>query len=333
MTKKERDLNFYDQIERDYSTYLIKKGDSDLISRISTGSLSLDVMTNGGIPMRKFTEIYGPEGVGKTTLALSIAKNAINAGYSVLYVDAEQAVDINFAEKIIENIDKFTLMQPEVLEDTLSLCESAIHEKLFNLIILDSIASMTPRKVIKETLEDSNPYILPKKLTLFVHRNAYALRNFDVAFIGINQVRDDTSNPYIRTFAVPGGHAWKHLCSLRIQLNRSDNIVQGDAVLGISTRFIIKKSKVSPPYRTGNIPIMFGDGYAYIDFYRDVVDLATILGILIKSGAYYKYEDITLGRGMNNAIEYLKNSSDTLDSIIQMCYNIVNRTSITDDDV
>lgn len=328
---KKKGTDFYEELEENFAEYVKTRDDVEDVKSISTGILSLDVSLRiGGIPMKKFTQIYGAEGVGKTTLALSIAKNAIEKGYNVLYVDAEQAVDPYAAEHVIgpviEEPGRFVHLQPEVMEHALRLCEDAIRDKkqTFGLIILDSIASMTPIKVYEDSLEDSNPYILSRKMTTFCQRNAYAIRKYDVAFVGINQVRDDTSNSYIRQFMAPGGHMWKHMLALDIQLSKSAQIKQGEDTIGINAKFLVKKSKISPPFRSFTFPIMFGDGYAYIDYYRDVVEFANTLGVIHTAGAYYKFGDVTLGRGMVDAMEYLKNEKDALDNLEKMCYNALN---------
>lgn len=326
--KKVYSDDFDADLESRYSDYVRtkEKDEEDKIQAISTGSLSLDVSLGvGGIPKRRFTEIYGAESTGKTTLALTISRCAIAGGDSVLYVDAENAIDFTYAEKIIGkdawDKSKFLVIQPEIMEDALQICEDGIRQKRFGLIVLDSVAAMTPKKVMEETLNDKNPFILANMMKIFVQRNGYHIKMSDIAFVGLNQVRDDTSNTYIRTVVPPGGHAWKHILSVQIELKRASWIKAGDEVIGLDTRYLTRKNKVAPPYRSWSFPIMFGEG---IDYLRDAVLFAEHLGVLTMAGAYYTLEGESLGRGLMATIERLRSDKDTLDKIVNMCYNIIN---------
>jgi len=331
---KKTNIDFYEQLEETYSDYLrtAEKDAEHKIKAIPTGSFSLDTSLGiGGIPMRKFTEIYGAESSGKTTLALTISKNALELGYNVLYVDAEQAIDFDRAQAIIGDValdnKKFVLLQPEIMESALQICEDGIRSKNFGLIVLDSIAAMTPREMKREdkTLNDSFPFILAKKLTVFLQRNAYDINFYDLAFVGVNQVRDDTSNTFYKTYSTPGGHQWKHLLAVRIMLSKMSDIKQSDDTIGILSKFLIKKSKIAPPFRSFTIPMMFETG---IDEYRDIIEFAVSLGVIMKASSTYMFNDVNLGKGMNKAIEYLKSNKDTLDIIKDLCYTIINNKSI-----
>jgi recombination protein RecA len=301
--------------------------DSKEIKVIHTGATSLDVSLGvGGIPLRRFTEIYGAEGCGKTTLALSIAKSAIkNNGFKVLYCDPEHGLDISRVAQLlgsdVYSPDSFILLQPETMEETLYICETAIQSNEFGLIILDSIASMAPKIVKEKELDDSTMGVVARRLGVFMQRNLYGVANNDIAFIGVNQVRDKFG-AYIPTFDSPGGHQWKHACSVRIMLSKSKDITHGDQKKGITVRFVIKKNKVAPPFRAFMFPLMFDTG---IDSYRDTVDFATTMGIIGKRGAYYVFDDKTLGNGIVNTIEMLKNDKDTLDKILERCYTMTNQ--------
>jgi len=329
--KKKTELDFYELMEQDFSdfvTYTDRDDPNKIAGIVSTGVPSLDVSIGiGGIPLGRFTEIYGPESSGKTTLALNVVKNAILAGYNVLYVDPEQGIDIEFARSIagdlIDDLQRFVLMQPNTMEETLGIAEAGVQSGHFNLVILDSIGAMAPKKVQEKELEDNTMGLLAKRMTIFLQRNAFPVRYGDVAFLGINQVRDKIS--FFGGLETPGGHAWKHLCSLRIELRKlsgsAGNISVGDDIVGINTKFLIKKSKVGAPYRSFYFPIMFDIG---IDKPRDLVDFATTLGVIIKKGSFYTFEDETIGQGKDATIEKLRNNSELLDKIEKMCYNTVN---------
>ncbi len=326
MAKKNKEVNVKELFEE----FVVRK--EKPMSAISTGSLSLDTSLGvGGIPLRRFTEIFGAEGTGKSTLVLSIAKSAIAEGRRVIYVDAEHGVDLAYANKIVGSEvyddDKFMLVAPETMEQSLQICETAIRSQQFGLIILDSIASMVAQKVLDDDLNDSNVALLARKLTTFLMRNAYSLDYYDAAFIGVNQVRDKIGSQF-PMLDTPGGHEWKHLASVRIKLQKASDIERGDEKVGISTRFTVVKSKVSAPFRSFSIPIIFGKG---IDSALDALYFANALGIVVKGGPYYKFEDITLGQGEAKSVEYLENNKLVLDKIRSLCYNIVNNTSILEE--
>lgn len=330
---KKKSENFYDLLENEYGDYRTKRDLSDKgkILSIPTSSLSLDISTGvGGIPLGRFTELYGNEGSGKTTLALCISNQAIKLGFKVLYIEPENTLDLNLAERIIEEFteENFVLMQPETMEETLEIAELGIRSGDFNLIVLDSIGALAPEKIFKDKLTDANVALLARLLTTWVQRNAHAVRNNDVAFLGINQVRDKIG-AYISSFETPGGHQWKHHASLRVQLSRMADIEQGDEKIGINTRFTIKKNKLAPPYRTFYLPIIFGEG---VDSLRDIVEFSTMLGVLERRGPYYKFEDVSLGIGMNNTIEYLKENGETLDKIVKVCYNSLEKRKVNEDE-
>ncbi len=325
MTRKEKDFNFDDLIMEEFGDIFVT--DDKEIKVIPTGSMSLDVSLGvGGIPLRRFTEIYGADGSGKTTLALSICKSALNIGYKVLYIDAEIGVTFQRIKETIGDIDltNFKLVQPDTMEDSLNIAEMAINSKQFNLIILDSIGCLAPKKVKEDELEDANVAQLSRIMTKFVQRNVYAIKDSDMAFIGINQVRDKIG-AYISTFETPGGHMWKHTLSLRIQLSKAIDIEQDKEKIGIMSKFVVKKNKLAPPFRTYMIPILFSKG---IDTLRDIVEFSAMLGVLDKAGPYYKFEGETLGQGMVKTMDYLENHKDTLDRITEMCYNINNKEII-----
>lgn len=326
---KKKQLNFYELLETEFGDYHTKKDldDREKIVAIPTGALSLDISTGvGGIPLGRCTELYGKEAGGKTTLALEISNNAIKMNRKVLYIDAENTLDLNLAEKLIENFDEetFIFFQPKLMEDSLKLAELGIASGDFGLVVLDSIGSLAPKKVLDDEITDSNVALLSRMLTVFLQRNMYSIRSNNVAFLGINQIRDKIGS-YLSDVETPGGHLWKHNASIRIQLNRMADIEQGDQKIGINSKFVIKKNKLAPPYRTFYIPIIFGEG---IDSERDTIEFSTMLGILERRGPYYKFEDTNLGIGMDNAIKFLKENTNVLDKIREACYNSINKVKI-----
>jgi len=323
---RKKNVDFYAMLEDDFEKFYIKtdKESNDTITAISTGVISLDVSTGiGGIPVERFTELYGAKGSGKTALALNISKHAINSGRPVLYVDAEQAVDASLAENrvgdSIYNPEMFVHMQPELMEDALNICEMGIKSKLFGLIVLDSIGALAPKKVKEDELTDDHYALLARRMTVFLQRNAFAVRYNDVAFLGVNQIRDKIGG-YSKEYGTPGGHAWKHITSLRIMLSKMGVIKHGDDKVGIESKFVIKDNKLAPPYRSYNFPLMFDNG---IDEIRDVINFATMVGVIKRGGPHYKFEGETLGNGVLEATETLENDESTLDKIKELCYNVL----------
>lgn len=331
--RSEKQRDFSSIIQEEFGNILPVKVDEDAgepIIAIPTGSISLDVSTGiGGIPLGRFTELYGPDSSGKTTLTMEICNNAIRQGHRVLYIDAENTFDIDYAHRIIDGMnDKtFVLVQPEFMEESMRIAELAINDGDFNFIALDSIGSLAPKKVKQDELTDSNVALLARFMTTFLQRNAFNVRRNNVAFLGVNQVRDKIG-AYISSFETPGGHAWKHIASLRIQLTRATDIEQAGDKIGILSRFVIKKNKLAPPNRSFTIPIIFGQG---VDTIRDAVDFAKMLGIVETGGPYYKFEGETLASGMNKTIEYLEEHKETLDKIIKACYDSVNDKKIIEE--
>jgi recombination protein RecA len=322
-------FNFLQALEDNFEDALIDDSTdhAEQVKVISTGATSLDVALGiGGIPLKRFTEIYGAESTGKTTLALSIVRSAIKEGHRVLYADPEHGLDLRRAEQLLgedaHDKSKFVLVQPELMEQTLRICEYAIQEGTFGLIVLDSIASMTPKKVKEEQEVDKTAGValLARGFGNFLNRNAYDISHKDIAFIGVNQVRDKFGT-FFPMFETTGGHNWKHRLSIRISLTKSKEIKAGGSPIGILSKFVIKKNKMAPPLRTYTIPIMFDTG---VDFYRDLIEFAKDMGIIRVSGAYYIFDNNSLASGMINTIEYLKGNPDILDRIVEACYSITN---------
>lgn len=315
--------SFLDSITEEFGEDVIGR---DLAGEfISTGSLSMDMSIGpGGIPVGRFTEIYGSEGAGKTTIALSITRNAIKMGKKVLYIDVENMLDVSLIKGILGESfpeDMFLLLQPNTAEDALSIIERGIESGEFGLIVLDSIGALAPSVEKEKDLDDLQMGTVPKLLAKFFRRTSYSLRlNNKTAVLLINQVRDNIGS-YSKGFSVPGGHALKHFCSLIIALTKGQEIKQSDKSIGITTSFVIKKNKLASPFRGYEIPILFGEGVA---FYKDFVNFSEDIGVLKKAGPYYKFEDEMIGRGVANVIETLKSRQDLLDKIRLVCYNSVN---------
>ena len=325
MAKDKKSVDFYSLLEEKFSDYYVEPTKNrKQVDVISTGSLSLDVSLGvNGLARGRFTELYGPPGAGKSTLALCTARNAINEGLRVLYIDAEQGIEDVLAKNILGDAfydrNKFVWLQPNIMEEALLIAENAILSGQFGLIILDSIASMLPRKVKEDDLDDSNVALLARRLTVFVQRNAFNVQYNNVAFLGINQIRSKIGS-YFGGWDTPGGWEWKHICSVQIELRggKKIDVVGEEESIGINTNFTVRKNKLASPFRGFTIPILFGKG---VDYLRDVIEFSKALGVIQVAGPYYKFEDETLGQGMNKTLEFLNNSPEVLDKIVSLCYS------------
>jgi recombination protein RecA len=297
---------------------------------ISTGSLSLDASIGvGGLPKAKYTEIAGSEGTGKSTIALETARNCLARGERVLYIDPENVMDLNYAKAILGeyfDLNEFLVVQPETGEDSLLIMEQGLIEsenQNIGLIVLDSIGALTPRAEKEKDLDDATIGETARLLSRFLRRVSFFVRSHNVAVLFINQVRDNVGG-YNRGYVTPGGHALKHMCSVRIRLGKGQKIKNNDTgeIIGTNVPFTIKKNKVAPPYRSFEFPLIFGKG---IDKIRDTVEFAKMLSIIETRGPYYKLIDgDTIGLGMENTVQALEEDSELLDTIRERCYNALN---------
>ena len=305
---------------------------TDVVDVIPTGSISLDVSIGvGGIPRGKITEIFGSESSGKTTLAMSIVKNALKIGLRSLYIDAENMLDYGLLKDMVGqefNKEQLVILNPETAEDAFNMIEMGLNSGDFELIILDSVGSMAPKKEQEDDFEDANVALLARLVTKFLRRNAHVIAEKNIALVLLNQVRSKIG-AYMASFETPGGHALKHFTSLRISLSRGVEMKVGNETVGIMTKFVIKKNKLSAPFRSFTIPIVFGKG---IDEYSDAVDFCSMLGVIKKKGSYYKFEDITLGQGKLQAGDYLEKNPETLDKIKESLYSVLNKYTSIDID-
>ena len=316
--------------EKSFLEYILEEYGEDVAIRkyeggipsISTGSLALDISTGiGGVPKGRFTEIYGPEGGGKTTLLLSIANQALKADEKVLFIDTENSLDYAYAKEIVGEYDEndFIIIQPESAENSFEIAMAGI-EAGFKCILFDSVAALSPEKELEENMDKQQIGLAPRITSKFLRKVAHKIRTDEVAFVYSNQVRANIGS-YFGGWTTPAGYALKHYTSIRIYLSKSDDIEYKGKVIGNYVNFIIKKNKVGKPFRQATTNIIYGLG---IDYYRDVLSFGSLLGIIKTRGSYFAFEDETIGKkpGATVAAIALKKNKKLLDKIVELCYNI-----------
>jgi recombination protein RecA len=317
--KKSKDL--LQELQDKYGEDILIKEYPDGHPTVSTGSLAIDVSTGiGGIPVGRYTEIYGPEAGGKTTLCLTICKYALNQGLKTLYVDVENSVDSKYAKSIIGdlyNSDEFIIAQPHTAEDSFSIAEAGI-DNGYRCIIFDSVASISPEDEMEKDYGKQVIGLSPRLTNQFLKKTKAKIREKEVVFIITNQIRANIG-AYVGGYTTPAGYALKHYTSLRIYLSKGLAIKEEDEAVGNMINFVIKKNKLAVPYRQAETNLIYGSG---IDYYLDILKFSSLLGVIKSRGPYFSLGDITLGQGTIKAIEYMKENPEILDKIVEMCYNV-----------
>jgi recombination protein RecA len=324
---KETSDTFLEAIVEKFGDNVLSNLRGDKIEAMTSGSLSLDASIGiGGFPKGRFTEIAGAEGTGKTTLALTTATKEIENGGRVLYIDTENMLSYYTIEQMLgKTVDqgKLVLLQPELAEQALMIAEKGITSGEFTLIVIDTVAALAPQEEKEKEFDEFTMGQLPRLMAKFFRRDASDVKVANVAVLLLNQVRDKIGS-YMGGYETPGGHAIKHYASVRVFLTKGTEIKQGEDKIGINSRFVIKKNKMGPPFRSFEIPIIFGKG---VDYYTDAVSFCETLGILKKSGAFYKFEGETIGQGRNNTAQFLRDNPETLDKLEKLLYNQINKES------
>lgn len=288
---------------------------------IPTGSLALDVALGvGGIPRGRLTELYGSEGSGKTTLCFHVVCEAQKLGLNTLFVDMENSINLEYAQKIGVKVDneeggKVYWNQPSTQEEALKVIEEAIRSKAFGLIILDSVGALAPKKEQEDDLGSANVALTPRALTQFFRRNMYAMRDNNVAVLFTNQVRDNITS-FFGGIVTPGGNALKHSRSVALYIRRKADVKTSGEVVGHTAEVVVKKNKLAAPFKSAEFDIIYGKG---IDPYRDLIEVAKNLGVLIQKGPYYTYNGENIGQGKENAALELSTNPELVEEIRREC--------------
>jgi len=283
------------------------------IPAISTTSLSLDVALGiGGVPRGRILEIYGPESSGKTTLALHIVAEAQKAGGVAAYIDAEHAMDADYAGKLGVDIDQLLISQPDSGEQALEIAEALVRSNGVDVIVVDSVAALVPRAELDGEMGDSLPGLQARLMSQALRKLTAIVAQSNTCFIFINQIREKIGVMFGSPETTSGGRALKFYSSMRLDIRRIGALKDGDRVVGNRTRVKVAKNKVAPPFRECEFDIMYGEG---ISREGDVLDLAVAQRVIDKSGAWFSYKGDRLGQGRENSKQSLKDNPDLLKKI------------------
>ena len=280
------------------------------IPAISTTSLSLDAAVGvGGVPRGRIVEIYGPESSGKTTLALHIVAEAQKAGGVAAYIDAEHAMDAEYAKKLGVDIDQLLISQPDSGEQALEIAEALVRSNGVDVIVVDSVAALVPRAELDGEMGDSLPGLQARLMSQALRKLTAIVAQSNTCFIFINQIREKIGVMFGNPETTTGGRALKFYSSLRLDIRRIGAIKDGDRVVGNRTKVKVAKNKVAPPFRDCEFDIMYGEG---ISREGDLLDLATAQRVVEKSGAWFSYKSERLGQGRENAKQALRDNPEVL---------------------
>lgn len=283
------------------------------IPAISTTSLSLDAAVGiGGVPRGRIIEIYGPESSGKTTLALHIVAEAQKAGGVAAYIDAEHAMDADYAGKLGVDIDQLLISQPDSGEQALEIAEALVRSNGVDVIVIDSVAALVPRAELDGEMGDSLPGLQARLMSQALRKLTAIVAQSNTCFIFINQIREKIGVMFGSPETTTGGRALKFYASMRLDIRRIGAIKDADRVVGNRTRVKVAKNKVAPPFRECEFDIMYGEG---ISREGDVLDLAVAQRVVDKSGAWFSYKGDRLGQGRENSKQLLKENPTLLKRI------------------
>ena len=283
------------------------------IETTSTGSIALDVALGaGGYPKGRIIEIYGPESSGKTTFALHAIAEIQKQGGRAAFIDAEHALDPIYAKNLGVDIDELLLSQPDTGEQALEICEALVRSEAIDIVVIDSVAALVPQAEIEGEMGDSHVGLQARLMSQALRKLSGTLNKTKTTAIFINQLREKVGVMFGNPETTPGGRALKFYSSIRLEVRRAEQIKQGDSVIGNRTNIKVVKNKVAPPFKVAQVDIMYGEG---ISKEGEIVDLATEINILDKSGAWYSYNGEKVGQGKENVKNYLRENPDLRDEI------------------
>lgn len=307
------------QIEKNFGKgSIMRLGDAKKtsIETISTGSLSLDIALGGGVPRGRVTEIYGPESAGKTTLALHVIAEAQKQRGIAAFVDAEHALDPIYAKRIGVDTDNLLLSQPDSGEQALEITENLVRSNAVDIIVIDSVAALTPRAEIEGDMGDSHMGLQARLMSQALRKLTAAISKSKVSVIFLNQIRMKIGVMFGNPETTPGGHALKFYASVRMEIRSAGKIEEtteeGKIYTGIHARVKVVKNKVAPPFRIAEFDIMYNKGISYEG---DLLDLAVKYNLFRKLGAFYSYGEKKIGQGRENAKKFLEKDKKVAESL------------------
>ena len=307
------------QIDRQFGKGSIMRmgGDHVRISEnvISTGCLSLDVALGvGGIPRGRIIEVFGPESSGKTTLALHVVAEAQKTGGYAAFIDAEHAMDPEYAKNLGINLDELLVSQPDSGEQSLEIAETLVRSGALDIIVIDSVAALVPRAELEGDMGDSHMGLQARLMSQALRKLTGTVSRSNTTVLFVNQIREKIGVMFGNPETTPGGRALKFYSSVRIDIRRITSLKEGSDIVGNRTRVKIVKNKVAPPFKSTEFDIMYGKG---ISKEGDILDLALKGDIVEKTGAWFSYDDMKIGQGRENAKHYLSENDDVYSEIIQ----------------
>ncbi len=317
-SEKERAVDMaVSQIERQFGRGAIMKlgagGVIPNVKSISTGSLGLDIAIGvGGIPQGRIIEIFGPESSGKTTLCLHVIAEAQKRGGFAAFVDAEHAVDIHYAKKLLVNTDELLVSQPDTGEQALEITEILVRSNAMDVVVVDSVAALVPRAEIEGEMGDAHMGLQARLMSQALRKLTAAIARSNTAVIFTNQIRQKIGIMFGNPETTTGGNALKFYASVRLDIRRIGQIKEGESIIGSRTRVKVVKNKLAPPFLQVEFDIMYNEG---ISAAGELLDMGVEHGLIDKSGAWYSYGEERIGQGRENAKTFLRENPDTMNDL------------------
>jgi recombination protein RecA len=278
------------------------------IQSVSTGSLGLDIALGiGGLPRGRVVEVYGPESSGKTSLTLSVIAELQKIGGTAAFIDAEHALDTQYAAKLGVNIEDLLVSQPDTGEQALEITEMLVRSGSVDIIVIDSVAALTPRAEIEGDMGDSHMGLQARLMSQALRKLTGTIQKTNTMVIFINQIRMKIGVMFGNPETTTGGNALKFYASVRLDIRRIGAIKKGDEIIGAETRVKVVKNKVAPPFRQAVFDVLYGEG---ISLEGEIIEQGVILDLIEKSGSWYAYKGEKIGQGKDNVREYLKENPE-----------------------